>query len=158
MFEAGIELKQKYGADQVCDFTLGNPDLPPVPQVAKTLRELARRREPAPVAGLYAQRGPALRPPAPRRVPGPRAAGASGGPTRHHHLRGRRGASTSCSAPFSETRRGGHLPVLPYFVEYGFYVGNFAGKLVPVPVQTAGFLAGPRRHRSGHYGQDASYP
>ena len=41
MFEAGIELKQKYGADKVCDFTLGNPDLPPVPEVGRTLRRLA---------------------------------------------------------------------------------------------------------------------
>src|SRR5512145_3327521 len=41
MFEAGIELKQKYGADQVCDFTLGNPDLPPVPEVGRTLLRLA---------------------------------------------------------------------------------------------------------------------
>jgi len=41
MFEAGIELKQKFGADQVCDFTLGNPDLPPVPEIARTLRTLA---------------------------------------------------------------------------------------------------------------------
>jgi aspartate aminotransferase len=41
MFEAGIELKQKHGADKVCDFTLGNPDLPPVPEVGRTLRRLA---------------------------------------------------------------------------------------------------------------------
>ena len=27
MFEAGIELKKKYGNDAVCDFSLGNPDL-----------------------------------------------------------------------------------------------------------------------------------
>ena len=31
MFEAGIELRKKYGADKVYDFSLGNPDLPPPP-------------------------------------------------------------------------------------------------------------------------------
>ena len=29
MFEKGIELKQKFGEDAVCDFSLGNPDVPP---------------------------------------------------------------------------------------------------------------------------------
>ena len=29
MFEAGIELKKKYGEEAVCDFSLGNPDLTP---------------------------------------------------------------------------------------------------------------------------------
>ena len=31
MFEQGIELKKKYGADNVYDFSLGNPDLAPPP-------------------------------------------------------------------------------------------------------------------------------
>ena len=29
MFEAGLELKKQYGEDNVYDFSLGNPDLPP---------------------------------------------------------------------------------------------------------------------------------
>lgn len=29
MFEKGIELKKQHGADAVCDFSLGNPDVPP---------------------------------------------------------------------------------------------------------------------------------
>ena len=42
MFEAGIELKKKYGADKVYDFSLGNPDLPPPPQVKEALLEIAQ--------------------------------------------------------------------------------------------------------------------
>ena len=38
MFEAGMELKKKYGEEAVCDFSLGNPDLPPPPEVAEALR------------------------------------------------------------------------------------------------------------------------
>ena len=34
MFEKGLELKGRYGADAVCDFSLGNPDVPP-PAAAK---------------------------------------------------------------------------------------------------------------------------
>ena len=33
MFEAGLELKQKFGADNVFDYSLGNPDLPPPAKV-----------------------------------------------------------------------------------------------------------------------------
>ena len=40
MFEEGIKLKEKYGADHVFDFSLGNPDVPPPPVVKETLIEL----------------------------------------------------------------------------------------------------------------------
>lgn len=42
MFEAGIQLKQKYGDDAVCDFSLGNPDLAPPPAVGKALAEFVK--------------------------------------------------------------------------------------------------------------------
>ena len=29
MFEKGLELKARFGEDAVCDFSLGNPDVPP---------------------------------------------------------------------------------------------------------------------------------
>ena len=38
MFEKGIELKKRHGADAVCDFSLGNPDVPP-PAAAKAALE-----------------------------------------------------------------------------------------------------------------------
>ena len=41
MFEAGIELKKRYGEDKVYDFSLGNPDLPPPPQIKAAMTELA---------------------------------------------------------------------------------------------------------------------
>ena len=34
MFEAGNELKKKFGEEAVCDFSLGNPDLAPPPEVS----------------------------------------------------------------------------------------------------------------------------
>ena len=42
MFEAGIELKKKYGNDQVYDFSLGNPDMPPPPEVKAALLDFAQ--------------------------------------------------------------------------------------------------------------------
>ncbi len=41
MFEAGAKLRAEFGADKVCDFSLGNPDLAPPPSVAKALKELS---------------------------------------------------------------------------------------------------------------------
>ena len=41
MFEEGAVLKQKYGADKVYDFSLGNPDLDPPQKVFDTIKEIA---------------------------------------------------------------------------------------------------------------------
>ncbi len=40
MFEEGARLREKYGADNVFDFSLGNPDVPPPAAVKETLLEL----------------------------------------------------------------------------------------------------------------------
>jgi len=41
MFEAGAELKAQHGADKVCDFSLGNPNLKPPREFIETLQSLA---------------------------------------------------------------------------------------------------------------------
>ena len=38
MFEQGIELRKKFGADAVCDFSLGNPDLTPPPAIIEEMK------------------------------------------------------------------------------------------------------------------------
>ena len=40
MFEEGIRMKEKFGADNVFDFSLGNPDVPPPAAVKDTVLEL----------------------------------------------------------------------------------------------------------------------
>ncbi len=40
MFEEGIRLREKFGAENVFDFSLGNPDVSPPPAVKETLLEL----------------------------------------------------------------------------------------------------------------------
>jgi len=57
MFEQGIELKAKLGADKVFDFSLGNPNLEPPDQVRKTILEVMADERPGkhaymPNAGL----------------------------------------------------------------------------------------------------------
>ena len=46
MFEEGARLKAEFGAENVFDFSLGNPDLPPPPQFQKTLANLAANEAP----------------------------------------------------------------------------------------------------------------
>lgn len=41
MFEEGAVLKAQYGADNVFDFSIGNPDLEPPEFVVQTIQELA---------------------------------------------------------------------------------------------------------------------
>ncbi len=45
MFEEGIRLKEKFGADNVFDFSLGNPDVPPPPLVKQTLLDLINDKD-----------------------------------------------------------------------------------------------------------------
>ena len=61
MFEAGARLKQQYGADQVFDFSLGNPILEPPAKVHETLHTLLD--DPAPGHHRYMPNGgfPAVR-------------------------------------------------------------------------------------------------
>ena len=42
MFEAGIEMKKKFGADNVFDFSLGNPDVPPPSEIGPALAKIAQ--------------------------------------------------------------------------------------------------------------------
>ncbi len=45
MFEAGLELKKKFGEDNVYDFSLGNPDLPPPKKVKEALINISNHAD-----------------------------------------------------------------------------------------------------------------
>jgi aspartate aminotransferase len=137
MFEAGIELKQKYGADQVCDFTLGNPDLPPVPEVGWALRRLADTVDRPLALGYMPNAGlPAVRQ---RLADG--LAREQQVPLTAEHVVVTCGAAGALNVVFRTILEPGDEVICPspYFVEYGFYVGNFGGRLVPVPSQPRTF-------------------
>ena len=131
MFEAGIELRKKYGADKVYDFSLGNPDLPPPPEVKQALETIAARADRPFALGYMPNAGyPALREklavhlskeqnvtvPASHVI---MTCGAAGGINVFFRAVLEAGDEVICPAP--------------YFVEYGFYAGNHRGRLIPVP-------------------------
>jgi len=137
MFETGIELKRRYGADAVQDLSLGNPDLAPPAVVADALRELAdHAAEPfafgyMPNAGypeLRAALAEALR-------------AEQGVPVSADHVLVTCGAAGAINVVLRAVLNPGDevLAIAPYFVEYGFYAENHGGRLVAVPARTPDF-------------------
>ncbi len=129
MFEAGIELKQKHGADKVCDFTLGNPDLPPVPEVGRTLRRLADTVDQPLSLGYMPNAGLTTT----RQRLAEYLAKEQQVPLTAQQVIVTCGAAGGLNVVFRTVLEPGDEVICPspYFVEYGFYVGNFGGKLVP---------------------------
>ena len=130
MFEAGIELKKQYGADKVYDFSLGNPDLPPPPEIKAAMTELAAVSDQPfafgymPNAGENSAREALAKLVSKEQnmtIPAANiiaTCGAAGGINAFFRAVLSRGDEVICPAP--------------YFVEYGFYAGNFGGSLKPV--------------------------
>ena len=131
MFEAGIELKRTYGEDKVYDFSLGNPDLPPPPEIKKAMLEIAEASDQPfafgyiPNAGEYAARTALAE----------LVSGEQGVSVAPENIIVTCGAAGGINAFFRATITPGDevLCIAPYFVEYGFYAGNFGASLKPVP-------------------------
>ena len=131
MFEAGIELRRKYGNDAVCDFSLGNPDLAPPVEAAHAMSALAARLSEPGILGYMPNGGFGW---AREKL----AAWLS--EQQHASLEARHvmlgcGAAGVMNAFFHTVLEPGDevLTVTPYFVEYGSYVGNHGGTLKKVP-------------------------
>ncbi len=129
MFEEGARLKKEYGADKVCDFSLGNPDLLPPETFKKALIEVAQMDEPGlhsymPNAGI-----PWVRDEIAKVV------------EREHDVKLTQneilmtcGAAGGLNIIFKAILNPDDEVIVPrpFFVEYNFYVDNHGGKLVPV--------------------------
>ena len=130
MFEAGIELRKKYGDDKVYDFSLGNPDLPPPAEVGSALEKIAlKSREPFSIGYMPNAGYPALR----RKLAGKLSA-EQGVEIPASSVVVTCGAAGGINVFFRSVLSAGDEVITPspYFVEYGFYAGNFGGRLVPV--------------------------
>ena len=57
MFEEGKRLKNIYGEENVFDFSLGNPNLPPPEEVKKAIIELVEKKEPTLLHGYMSNAG-----------------------------------------------------------------------------------------------------
>ena len=131
MFEKGLELKKQYGNDAVCDFSLGNPDVPPPAAAQPALEQLAADAVKPLGLGYCPNAG----------IPSVRATMAEY-LTRQQKTQieakdvvmtvGAAGALVSFFRAVIEPGDEVITPA-PYFVEYGAYCGHFGGVLKPIP-------------------------
>ena len=137
MFEQGLELKRRFGAENVYDFSLGNPDLPSPEGTRAALEAIAATAEEplafgyCPNAGIPEVRARIAAVASREQATAVDAAsilmtvGAAGGITSFFRAVLNPGDEVVCPSP--------------YFVEYGAYCGHFGGKLVPVPMPAPDF-------------------
>lgn len=127
MFEAAIELRKKYGAEAVCDFSLGNPDLVPPPAIVNGLRDLVALVDKPGGLGYMPNAGY----PEVREKLAEYLAKEQETALKAEHVVITCGAAGGINAFFRAILSPGDEVVCPapYFVEYGFYVGNFGGVL-----------------------------
>lgn len=141
MFEAGTELKRQRGADQVFDFSLGNPDVPPPQKAREILHTLAD--DAVRPCGLGYMPNAGL--PAFREALAQKLSTEQQLPLVGKHVIVTVGAAGALVAFFRAIleRDDEVLVPAPYFVEYGFYCGHFGGVLKPVPMQGPDFALDP---------------
>lgn len=131
MFEKGAEMKQKFGAENVFDFSLGNPDIPPPVNTREILVELAGSLSQSlgmgycPNAGLPVFRAALAEMLAREQQMELQAA----------HVIATCGAAGALTSFFRAILEPGDevLCPAPYFVEYGAYCAHFGGVLRPIP-------------------------
>ena len=141
MFETGRELKQRLGASQVFDFSLGNPDVPPPPAAATVLRRLAEKAVQPLGLGYVPNAGvPSFRAKLARKL-----ADEQQVPLQAQHVIVTCGAAGALTSFFRAVLEAGDevLCPSPYFVEYGSYCGHFGGVLKPVPTTLPSFQPDP---------------
>jgi len=130
MFEEGIILKKEYGAENVFDFTLGNPNVPPPPEFKKILQNLLDEEMPnmhgyMPNVGYDDTRS----------VVAEYIGASQNIPLKKEHIVMTCGAAGALNVvlkvildPLDEV-----VVPRPFFMEYRFYIDNANGKMVLVP-------------------------
>ena len=136
MFEEGKVMAAIYGAENVFDFSIGNPNVPAPDEVKEAILDILENEDPVKVHGYMSNAG----------FEETRAAVAD-------NLNRRFGTAFTEKNIIMTVGAGSALNVLlktmldpgdevvtfaPYFVEYGNYVRNYDGKLVVVPANPEG--------------------
>lgn len=140
MFDEGEKLRKIYGAENVYDFSLGNPDVEPPVEVKNALKELIMEDKP----GMHNYMS--------------NAGYTDVRETVAEHLKKETGVPLTYENVVMSVGAGGALNVVfktilnpeeevivfsPYFVEYGFIVDNHGGKIVVIPTKSETFEPDP---------------
>jgi aspartate aminotransferase len=134
MFEEGIRLKAERGAENIFDFTLGNPTEDPPMEVQTAFRRLAERNTPGshgymPNAGY----------PDVRRKLAENLHRDTGVPFTENHILMTVGCAGAMNAALKAILNPGDEVIvpMPFFPDYQFYILNFSGQMVPVETNEA---------------------
>jgi aspartate aminotransferase len=133
MFEEGARLKQERGAENIFDFTLGNPEVEPPAHTLATLRRTVER-------GLPGTHGYMPNPGFPhvRAAIAAKLRRETGLPFTADHVCMTTGAAAACNVILKSILDPGDEVILlaPFFAEYPFYVDNHGGRAVVVETDT----------------------
>ncbi len=131
MFEQGESLRKKYGADNVYDFSLGNPDLEPPQTVKEVLKKTVLSDTPK-MHGYMSNAGYADV----RAAVAEHLSKTKGVPVEASHVVMQCGAGGAMNVVLKTILNPGEevIVLAPYFAEYLFYIDNHGG--VPVIVDT----------------------
>ncbi len=130
MFEEGTRMKAEFGQDNVFDFSLGNPDVPPPPLFYSVIREVIDNETPG-IHGYMPNQGfPFVREALAKKLSKEQMV-----PIQGSDILMTCGAAGALNVIFKALLDPGDEVITPspYFVEYGMYVDNHGGVLNPVP-------------------------
>ncbi len=124
MFEEGARMKAVHGPENVCDFSLGNPDLPPPPRFTEVIERVAADESPG-VHAYMANGGY----PWVREAIAARMSAEQGVSLSQAEILMTCGAAGGLNVVFKALLNPGEEVILlaPYFVEYNFYLDNHGG-------------------------------
>ncbi len=137
MFEEGDKLRAQYGAENVFDFSLGNPDAPVPDEIKQAVIDIMNEEDPGVLHGYMSNAGfedvrEAIAKSLNRRF------GTSFG---SGNILMTVGAASGLNVALKTILTPGEEVVIfaPYFLEYNWYVDNYDGKVVQAPTDRKNF-------------------
>ena len=124
MFEEGAKMKAQFGAENVFDFSLGNPDLPPPPQYLAAMNEVLAEEKPG-VHGYMPNPGY----PAVRKAVAAQISREQQVTVEETEMLMTCGAAGGLNVVMKALLNPGDEVIIlaPFFVEYHFYIDNHGG-------------------------------
>lgn len=138
MFEEGAGLREKFGKDNVFDFSLGNPDAPVPAEIKQAIVDLLEEEDPGVLHGYMNNAGfedvrEAIAASLNRRF---------GTDFSYMNILMTVGAASGLNVALKTILDPGDEVVIfaPYFLEYNWYVDNYGGKVVQAPTHEGTFM------------------
>lgn len=137
LFEYGKKRKAQIGEDNVFDFSLGNPSVPPPAQVEEALENVLKTRDPVQVHGYTSAQGDA----SVRSAIAGYISKNFGVPQTADLIYMTCGAAASLAITFNALLNAGDevITIAPYFPEYKVFCEHAGGVLVPVKGEAGTF-------------------